>query len=121
MVGGGKLKAQKPNPRGYVVLIFAENPCYVSVIELDSAEADALVIQLDWAQGTWTALKGTKSTLRTQPVKIGEARLYDERGQRNHEGVIGIFDRRDAQHLSSMISAGRQATEAEHTTDAEYA
>lgn len=103
----------------FVALVFADNPCYTTVLELDSREAREFKISVNLSKGTWTALEGKESTVRTDPpVRIAEARRFDRGGRPVKEGVIGVFNRHLIDDLDSMVHASHAATERQ--TEAEY-
>lgn len=98
-----------------MALIFAHNEAYTTVVELQDPEAKALEIKVDLEHGTWTALTGEHSSLRTNPVGIAERHYqYGDGINRVRSGVIGLYDRTQVGHLKNMISASREATESRY-------
>lgn len=68
-----------------VVLAFAQNECYLTIIPIHKA-SKRLIINLE--EGTW---KFGNSDYR----KIGEYNYYS--------GMIGVYDRTNVSHLNAMI------------------
>lgn len=85
-----------------VFLSFAMNCCYTTLSEECPKE---VTVNLD--DGSWTYTREPDRTYRIgEGCRIG-GRTY---------GIIGVYDRRNVGHLSSMISNAREAT-SDHNND----
>lgn len=91
-----------------VVLIYADNNCYTSVVLPDDPRVESSRARIDEQNGVWSAPHNSDPAKSRQTQEIGEMR-YFERGSRH--GVIGVYDRTDIQHLNAMVSAAQQATD----------
>lgn len=83
-----------------VVLKFADNECYTTVVSTAKAKKEDPSFKIDKKTGTW-------SSLRKIPTKIGNM-LRWERGAKR--GVIGVYDANNMEDLKSMVAHVREAT-----------
>ena len=83
-----------------VVLIYASNTCYATVVKVDDVPKSE-------DDGFGLDLKNEIWSYRGQILKIGEDTYHrpDCRG-----GVIGVYDRTNIEHLSSMVHHSINAT-----------
>lgn len=94
-----------------VILQFSQNICYTQVVDASSFVPTDPKLKIDIENGEWTY---QSSNRLKETNKIGGAR-YFERGSRG--GVIGVYDRTNTQHLSLMVSAGKEATRSDYMYD----
>ncbi len=87
-----------------VVLKYADNNCYVQVVSVEEAikKYNKRYFGIDLEKLTWKYGRSEH--------KIGSSR-WRERGLR--EGVIGVYDRCDIDHLDSMAYAAVEAVSAD--------
>jgi len=82
-----------------VVLCFSNNPCSTNVVPLDEGAQDLTV---DIKKGVFYQGSGS--------FMIGKDRIYYSIGCWPKNGVIGIYDRTNLEHLSKMVHHAREAT-----------
>ena len=88
--------------KNLVVLCYASNTCYTTVVPLDENEQD---VRVNIPKSCWSMVK-TKRLYR-----IGEEMRHCDNGCRG--GVIGIYDRTNINHLDYMVHHSGEATESE--------
>ncbi len=84
-----------------VVLKYASNPSYPQVVD---TPVEGLIIDLDsdsWSYNSW------------KKVPIGSSRSIYGMSHKIRDGIIGVYDRMDTKHLSSLARAAKEFTESE--------
>ncbi len=104
----GEKVAKKVRKDNLVVLAYASNSCYVTVLELSKYEKMDPSLVLDFRQGGWL-------NCSFNLTRFGDRRPeYYQKGPGYHqpcrEGIIGIYDRTNLKHLKSMVFAATEAT-----------
>ena len=103
----GKLTEQKPRYKleHLVVLKYASNTCYTEVVDVSGFEDEWF--HLDVNEGLWGYKFGGFFHQESQERKIGESRYIG----RAKYGIIGVYDRTNTEHLSSMVHSANEAVE----------
>jgi hypothetical protein len=88
-----------------VVLCYATNECYTNVVPLNEDEQK---IKVDTEKGLWSLLEGRRDCYGKAYFKIG----YDMKhcNWDSREGIIGVYDKTDIEHLGHMVYHSREAT-----------
>ena len=102
-----------------IALIWADNTCYTSVVELSEVDARMVYDGEDKKYWSWGELvidesKGTWKQ-RNKSGQIGDhfsnpSGLWNE----SRYGLIGIYDRTNIKHLGYMIRHAQEAVESMH-------
>ncbi len=99
--------ADKIKEENLAVLQYASNTCYTQVVEFKDVK-EAVTVDLE--KKVWTYLD-------FKNVKIGKARSQYLNGHEFRDGIIGVYDRRNTEHLDQMV---HDAAEATHETSDHY-
>lgn len=91
------------------VLAYANNNCYVTIMELSEYEKMDPSLMLDFRQEGWL-----NRSFNLTPFGQSRSKNF-QKGPAAHsfpcrEGIIGIFDRTKIQHLKNMVFAATEAT-----------
>ena len=82
---------------GFLVLLqYAQNPCYVEVMGVRRAQKNNPSLEIDLVNETWSL----KDKSDTRNIPIGKAR---EIKPSCRSGPIGVYDRREIEHLKNMV------------------
>jgi len=91
--------------KNLVVLMYASNTCYTTILE----PGDPLVLKadvlIDEGKETWARPISGSENLKI--IKIGDSHRCDYGAK---WGAIGVYDRTNLNHLNSMVHAAREAT-----------
>jgi len=95
-----------------IVLKYASNTCYVQAVDVSEAEKSGLEVDIEkelWTYRCW------------HNCKIGTRRSeYDQHSFKCREGIIGVYDRTNTKHLSSMVHHAGEATGRDGGIDVDY-
>ena len=83
-----------------VVLQYASNNCYVRVVDLTQASIGSSSVSVDLQKSVWNYREW-------KDKRIGEARFLHS--HENRFGVIGVYDKTNTTHLSSMVDSAIDA------------
>ena len=89
-----------------VVLRYAQNECYTSVVAAADVEDDKFNIDLEkqvWSYREW------------ENRKIGQGRPTHD--VTDHYGIIGVYDRTNTNHLDSMVHDASESVRERHVHD----
>lgn len=104
--------ADKIKMEDIVVLQYASNTCYTQIVELKDAE-EKVDVNLERKVWTYTALKDRDANFKN--IKIGKARSPYLNGHEYRDGVIGVYDRRQTEHLDQMVHDANEAVRERHS------
>ena len=95
-----------------IVLQYASNTCYTTVSDAkDFKDELGTKVRINLSKQTW-------SYLNWKNVKIGKSRSpYDGPGNKVKEGVIGVYNRLNTEHLDSLVYAAYEFTASEYYGD----
>ncbi len=93
--------------KNLIVLVYASNPCYTTVLELDDPQVLKADVLIDEKKGTWARpFDHPYGNLKIH--KIGEMHRCADSAR---GGAIGVYDRTNSGHLKAMVRAAQEATE----------
>jgi len=89
--------------KNLVVLMYATNNCYPKVVNLEDAEKENS-FNVNCSEGKW-------SYRCWKDVKIGQSRNpYDNFSYKPKDGIIGVYDRLNTNHLNSLAHDAKEFT-----------
>lgn len=85
------------NIENLIVLQYANNECYTTVVSVKKATSKHKSFSVDTTKNKWS--------YEGKEYKIGNSRYIEQ-----HYGVIGVYDRMSIKHLDSMVHDAKEAT-----------